>query len=151
MHSKTRRVVTLALVVLFVGATLAIVADQAKAAANDTLTGTVVFVDAPTGLLWFQAQDGAMVKVAAPTVLLSGLQVDQRIEMAITDASGMHAADTQTRGRVSAQIQNVDAAGDLLRLRTTDGEIIDIQASALPLDDLQIGENIEITLQHAGA
>jgi hypothetical protein len=92
-----------------------------------------------------------MVKVAAPTILLSGLQVDQRIEMAITDTSGMQAAETQTHKRVAAQIQNVDMAGDLLRLKTTDGEIIDIQAPTLSLDDLQIGESVEVTLQHAGA
>jgi hypothetical protein len=150
MLSKAIRVVTLA--VLFMGATtLAIVADQAEAAMSDTLTGTVVFVDAPTGLLWFQASDGAIVKVAAPTVLLSGLQVNQHIEMAITDASDMHAAGTQTGEKVDAQVQNVDTAGDLLRLKTTDGEIIDIQASTLSLDDLQIGENVEVSLHRAGA
>jgi hypothetical protein len=151
MLSKAMRVVTLTLIVLFTGAALAIVTDQAEAAISDTLTGTVVFVDAPTGLLWFQAPDGAIVKVAAPTNLLSDLQVDQRIEMAITDASDMHTADTQMRNKVAAQVQNVDVAGDLLRLKTTDGEIIDIQASTLSLDDLQIGENVEVTLHRAGA
>jgi hypothetical protein len=151
MLSKARRVWTLALVVLLMGATLTIVTDLAQAAVGDTLTGTVTFVDARTGLLWFQAPDGAIVKVAAPTRLLNGLQVDQRIEMAINGASSMDATDPQRSKGVSAQVQNVDAAGDLLRLRTSDGEIIDIETSALSLDDLRVGENVEITLRRADA
>jgi hypothetical protein len=151
MLSRTTQAFALALTLWFMGATLTMVTDKAEAAVNDRVTGTVIFVDADTGLLWLQATDRTLVKIAAPTTLLGGLQVDQRVELAIRDTPGIDTADGQTHRRVSAQVQNVEAANDLLRLKTPDGELIDVQSSALSLDNLQTGTDVEVTLKPAGA
>lgn len=146
MSRKLRRSPILLLILLLAGAAPALTADKADMLSGGRLTGTVAFVDADTGLLWLTARDGHVVKMATPTTLLKALSTGDRVEMAVVKEARPYTDGTERGESVSAQVQKVDTTLQFLRFKTATGEIIDLQPSAMLLDNLQAGESVEVAI-----
>jgi hypothetical protein len=132
------------LVLLLGGVMLAGAAGQTEARSEDSIKGTVEFVDAQTGLLWVTLDDGSRLKVAAPTALLNHLQKGSETEILITkqETEGATGEDTAV-----ATVQKIDSSIGLLRLLTAQDEIIDLRPPQNILADLQTGDRVKMSVR----
>jgi len=132
------------LALLLGGVMLAGAAGHTEASAEDTIKGTVEFVDAQTGLLWVTLEDGSRLTVAAPTELLDNLQKGSETEIMITKqgTEGATGEDTSV-----ATVQKIDSSIGLLRLLTAQDEIIDLRPPQHILADLQTGDRVKMSVR----
>lgn len=126
---------------------LAFAASSMDTTPGKTWAGTVLFVDADTGLLWLQSSDGDIVKMIAPTTLIKGLSKGEAISLSITEPFDNRRNKAPFDQMVSASVQNIDAAKELLRLKTENGEIIDVQAADKLRSGLQEGESVVVGIR----
>jgi hypothetical protein len=146
----SRRLTFSLLALLLLGTALGLIIDPVEAAASKTIAGTVVFVDARTGLLWIRDGNGTIVKMTGPTELLQDLQKEERVEVVFMEQSNTRINGATRGATVSATVSKVDQTDDLLRLQTTEGEIIDLQPTPAVLEDLQAGDAVQVSIRNTG-
>lgn len=147
MYSKSTKIGIIAAALLGSVFTLTFAASSMDTTPRNTLAGTVLFVDADTGLLWLQAADGNIVKMTAPTTLIKGLSKGEAISFSITESLANRRNTAPFDNMVSASVQNIDAAKELIRLQTENGEIIDVQAADKLRSGLQEGERVVVGIR----
>ena len=138
------------LALLLLGTALGLMVDPVEAAASKKIAGTVVFVEARAGLLWIRDDQGTIVKMTGPTELLQDLQEEERVEIMFEDQSTTRIAGVTRDAAVAATVRQVDETDDLLRLQTTEGEIIDLRPTPAVLEDLQAGDVVQVSIRHTG-
>jgi hypothetical protein len=144
MTTRSALSLTMVFALLLSGAMLAGAAGKTEARAEDTIKGTVEFVDAQTGLLWVTLDDGSRLKVAAPTELLDNLQKGSETEILITKQETERATGEDTS---VATVQKIDSSIGLLRLLTAQDEIIDLRPPQNILADLQTGDRVKMSIR----
>lgn len=147
MYSKSTRIYIIAAALLGSVFTLTFAASSMDTTPGNTLAGTVLFVDADTGLLWLQSADGNIVKMTAPTTLIKGLSKGEAIGFSITGPLDNRRNKATFDQMVSASVQHIDAAQELIRLQTENGEIIDVQAADKLLGGLHEGERVVVGIR----
>ena len=151
MSTRLQRAWIMAVPLLFMGMTLEVVTGRAEEGWRKTLTGTATSVHAASGLLRIKTTAGAMVEMIAPTELLRGVHAGDRVELVLTGRSEAHVPRARSNGMIPAEVQQVDATTALLRLRTMNGEIIEVQPSTQLFDSLQVGDSVAVSIRKPGA
>jgi len=151
MSTRLQRAWITAVPLLFMGMTLEVVTSQAEKGGRKTLAGTVTTVHAASGLLRIKTAAGAMVEMIAPTELLRSVRAGDRVELVLTGRSDAYMPRARSNGMIPAVVQQVDATTALLRLRTMNGEIIEVQPSTQLFDSLQVGDSVAVSIRKPGA
>jgi hypothetical protein len=147
----SRRLTFSLLALLLLGTTLGLVVDPVEAAASKKMAGTVVFVDARPGLLSIRDDDGYIVKMTGPTELLQDLRTGEYVEIEFAEQSNTRIAEVTQGGAVATTVRQVNETDDLLRLQTTEGEIIDLRPTSAVLEDLQAGDAVQVSIRNTGS
>ena len=147
MYSKTTTIFIIAAALLGSAYTLAFASGNTATTPAETIAGRVLFVDADTGLLWLRSSHDNIVKMSAPTKLIPGLSKGEAIRFSITEQFDNRNNKAPFDKMVAARVQNIDAAKELIRLKTKDGEIIDVQAPDKFRNGLQEGERVIVGIR----
>jgi hypothetical protein len=113
---------------------------------GERMVTTVVYVKATSGLLWLTAPDGSLLKIEAPAHLLDELRAADTVEVSIVRPSEADAVRMPPSQTVSAVVQIADADTGMLRLKTVQGAIIDVQPAREFLDHLRQGERVQVAI-----
>ena len=144
MATRSTLSLTMVLALLLGSAVLVGANEKTEASAKDTIKGTVELVDAQTGLLWVTLDNGSRLKVAAPTKLLDHLQKGSKAEIVITKQETEGATGKNTS---VATVQKIDSSTGLLRLRTSEDEIVDLKPPERILANLQQGDRVKMSVR----
>jgi hypothetical protein len=147
MLGKSSRGLVCALGMFCVLVMLELPVSHAAPTSGDKITGTIVFVDSPTGLLWLTDPDGRITKIAASTQLLGHLQKGDRVEVSVTEQPRATQAERASQDTSTARVRAVMPELGVLSLLTEQGEIFAMQPSRSLFASLQPGDTVQVTVQ----
>ena len=146
MHTCTPRIFVMVLASLCSVMPLVLAASPSEIAPSERLAVTVVYVDPEARMLWFKAPEGALMKLRAPAKLLDDLGAGDLAEVMITAQPDAHLSGVPSHDTVSAVVQLVNVETGLVRLKTSQGDIMNLTPSKAFLDTLKTGENVQIAI-----
>jgi hypothetical protein len=136
-----------ALVVLLASTTWVFAAQHMENKKANAIIGTVSLVDADTGIIWLQDKNDTRIKmVAPPEEQLQGLAVGDRIEVRLEEQSGAGSSESRPDQTVAGTIRKVDEEPRLLRIETTQGNIIDISPPEELKSGMKAGDRVQLTI-----
>jgi hypothetical protein len=143
---KTKTFV-LALVMALASTTVVVASQHMKSEGANAITGTISLVDAQSGIIWLKDKNDERIKlVAPPEEQLKGLEVGNRVEVRLKEQTGAKTSETQADQTVAGKIRKVDEASQLLRIETTQGNIIDISPPKDLLAGMEEGEQVTLSI-----
>lgn len=123
---------------------VAMLGEAATQTPSKSITATVTFVDAKSGLMQLKLPEDKTLNMAASTELLNDLKSGQRVNVVVTKKTAVHATEMPSGDTSLAEVRKVDKRVRFLRLLTTQGEIVELSPGQQLLDGLQAGDRVQI-------
>jgi len=123
---------------------VAMLGGAATRTPSKSITATVTFVDAKSGLMQLKLPEDKTLNMAASTQLLNDLKIGQRINVVVTKKTVAHTTEMPSGETSLAEVRKVDKRVRFLRLLTTQGEIVELSPGQQLLDGLRAGDRVQI-------
>ena len=128
---------------------VAMLGGAATRTPSKSITATVTFVDAISGLMQLKLPEDKTLNMAASTQLLNDLKIGQRINVVVTKKTVAHTTEMPSGETSLAEVRKVDKRVRFLRLLTTQGEIVELSPGQQLVEGLKAGDRVQIGIHPA--